>query len=143
MGNKVLWTLGIVAGALLLAMGGIEYWRWSVDRELPINDTNLRAWRFFGLLHKYVACKDRDDNRPRSDAEIVEVSLRGTEVTDAGLKDLARLTNLTTLVLEVTQVTDAGLKDLARLTNLTTLDLRGTQVTDAGLQDLLTPALET
>jgi hypothetical protein len=55
MGNKVLWTLGTVAGVLLLTMGGIEYWRWSVDRKLPVNDTNLRAWRFFGLLHKYIA----------------------------------------------------------------------------------------
>jgi hypothetical protein len=71
---------------LLLAMGGIEYWRWSVDRELPVNDTNLRAWRFFGLLHKYVACKDREGNRPRSDAEIVKVELHYTQDPDAGTR---------------------------------------------------------
>ena len=81
MGNKVLWTLGLVAGVLLLAMGGIEYWRWSVDRKLPINDANVRAWRFFGLLHKYVECKDREGKRPRSDAEIVEVSLNLIQAT--------------------------------------------------------------
>jgi hypothetical protein len=33
-------------------------------------------------------------------------------------------------------VTDAGLKELKELKQLTTLDLEGTQVTDAGLKEL-------
>ena len=57
-------------------------------------------------------------------------------MTDAGLKELAPLKNLTTLYLSLTQVTDAGLKELAPLKNLTTLDLTGTKVTDAGLKEL-------
>ena len=44
-------------------------------------------------------------------------------MTDAGLKELAALKNLTTLYLSGSDVTDAGLKELAALKNLTTLDL--------------------
>ena len=40
-------------------------------------------------------------------------------MTDAGLKELAPLKNLTALDLGDTQVTDAGLKELAPLKNLT------------------------
>ena len=43
---------------------------------------------------------------------VIAVTLSGTEVTDAGLKELAALKNLTTLHLGHTQVTDAGLKEL-------------------------------
>jgi internalin A len=35
-----------------------------------------------------------------------------------------------------TQITDAGLKELAALKNLQTLNLNGTQITDAGLKEL-------
>ena len=41
-----------------------------------------------------------------------------TKVTEAGLKELTPLKNLTTLDLSYTQVTDAGLKELAALKNL-------------------------
>ena len=63
------------------------------------------------------------------------LDLGHTEVTDAGLKELAPLQNLTTLSLRDTKVTDAGLKELAPLKNLTTLDLPRS-VTDAGLKEL-------
>jgi hypothetical protein len=43
------------------------------------------------------------------------MDLRWTQVTAAGLKELARLTNLTTLHFFETQVTDAGVADLQRL----------------------------
>jgi Leucine-rich repeat (LRR) protein len=58
------------------------------------------------------------------------------KVTDAGLKELARLKQLQWLHLYQTKVTDAGLKELAALKNLHTLDLRDTKVTDAGLKEL-------
>ena len=57
-------------------------------------------------------------------------------MTDAGLKELAPLTQLRTLDLNETGVTDAGLKELAPLTQLRTLDLSETGVTDAGLKEL-------
>ena len=64
------------------------------------------------------------------------LDLGDTKVTDAGLKELAGLKNLQTLDLCNTQVTDAGLKELAGLKSLQALDLRSTQVTDAGLKEL-------
>ena len=63
--------------------------------------------------------------------------MHSTGVTDAGLKELATLKNLTTLDLSNTGVTDAGLKELAPLKNLTTLNLGGfTRVTDEGIKEL-------
>ena len=66
----------------------------------------------------------------------VPFGLHFRSVTDAGLKELASLTQLRALHLGGTQVTDAGLKELASLTQLRMLDLGGTQVTDAGLKEL-------
>jgi hypothetical protein len=62
--------------------------------------------------------------------------LRSTKIQDAGLKELAGLTNLEALDLSNTAVTDLGLKALAGLKRLRTLALRGTPVTDAGLKEL-------
>ena len=64
------------------------------------------------------------------------LDLTGSNVTDAGLKELAGLHKLTSLGLAVTQVTDAGLRELAGLSNLATLDLSETKVTDAGMKVL-------
>ncbi len=56
------------------------------------------------------------------------------ELTDAGLKHLEALPNLTELELSRTKVTDSGLRHLERLTNLKVLGLWGnSQVSDAGL----------
>jgi Leucine-rich repeat (LRR) protein len=57
-------------------------------------------------------------------------------MTDAGLRELAGLTQLQSLSLTGTRVTDAGLKHLAGLKELQTLDLTGSRVTDAGVSDL-------
>jgi Leucine-rich repeat (LRR) protein len=61
---------------------------------------------------------------------------KGRNVTDAGLKELARLKSLQTLFLSETNVTDTGMKELAGLKSLQTLILDGTKVTDAGLKEL-------
>ena len=65
---------------------------------------------------------------------VIEVDLRDSRATDEGLKDLAGLKRLRTLVLWNTKVSDRGLKELAGLTELETLDLDETKVTDVGLQ---------
>jgi hypothetical protein len=68
-----------------------------------------------------------------------------TNVTDAGLKELAGLKSLQALYIAgdehgtESQITDAGLKELAGLKSLQTLDVRGTKVTDAGLKELVGP----
>ena len=64
------------------------------------------------------------------------LSLRYTELTDAGLKELAGLKSLQTLDLYHTQVTDVGLKELAGLKSLQALDLGETKVTDGGVHEL-------
>src|ERR1043166_1521195 len=63
------------------------------------------------------------------------LSLWQTKVTDAGLKELAGLKSLHSLLVDGTEVTDAGMKELAGLQNLRSLALGG-NVTDAGLQEL-------
>ena len=64
------------------------------------------------------------------------VHLDQTQVTDAGLKILGGLTNLSSLTLGGTQVTDVGLKELAGLKHLATFNVNFTQVTDTGLKEL-------
>src|SRR5437667_186930 len=82
--------------------------------------------------------------RERGLNALTTLLLAGTQVTDAGLKELARpdsgLKALTTLDLHLARVSDAGLKELARPDNglkaLTTLYLPETKVTDAGIAEL-------
>ena len=68
--------------------------------------------------------------------QVYELNLAGSKVTDAGLANLAALTNLRRLHLEKTAVTDAGLAHVKGLANLEYLNLYGTAVTDAGLAHL-------
>jgi len=65
-----------------------------------------------------------------------------TKITDAGLKDVAKLQKLTYLGLGYTQITGAGLKELAKLKNLKNLEhldlflLATTYVTKADVAEL-------
>jgi internalin A len=59
-----------------------------------------------------------------------------SNVTDAGLKELAGLKNLRALNLGHTKVTGAGLQALTGLKDLQALDLQFTQASDAGLKGL-------
>ena len=96
----------------------------------------------------------------KSLADLSDLNLSSTDVTDDGLANLAGLTNLVRLNLEETQITDAGLIHLERLTKIEylrplrqqnhrrgfvasdgsrqtlVLDLCDTQVTDSGLRHL-------
>jgi hypothetical protein len=54
-------------------------------------------------------------------------------VTDSGLRHLAGLNNLRSLVLADTGISDDGVVFLKDLTNLEDLDLSGTKITDTGL----------
>jgi Leucine-rich repeat (LRR) protein len=62
--------------------------------------------------------------------------LRTTEITDEGLKEVAKLEKLEELSLYTTQITDAGLKEVTKLQNLKTLGLGKTKITDEGLKEL-------
>src|SRR5437588_8923623 len=76
----------------------------------------------------------RDDKLPGK--PVIGVHLHEIGVTDAALKELADLKQLTWLSLTVTRVTDAGLKELKHLKQLNTLILSQTYVTGAGLKEL-------
>jgi internalin A len=95
------------------------------------DEGEARAVAFVESLGGKVTRDERAPGKP-----VVSVNLSGTQITDAGLKELAPLTNLTRLFLSSPQVTDAGLKELAPLTNLTRLFLKDTRVTDTGLKEL-------
>ena len=64
------------------------------------------------------------------------LNLYATLITDAGLKEVTKLQNLTELYLGGTKITDAGLKEVAKLRNLTNLSLTDTKITDAGAAEL-------
>jgi uncharacterized membrane protein len=70
--------------------------------------------------------------------QIAWLKLGKTKVTDAGLKELARLKNLNKLHLEHTAVTDAGLALLKDLTYLEYVNLVDTKITDSGLKAIAT-----
>jgi internalin A len=67
---------------------------------------------------------------------LVRLNLEGTQITDAGLIQLERLTKIEYLALSGNRITDAGLLHLTGLAKLWALDLRDTQVTDSGLRHL-------
>jgi internalin A len=61
---------------------------------------------------------------------LTALDLSHTQITDAGLKELWKLTKLKSLNLNFDGITDQGLRDLEML------DLSATQITDAGLSEL-------
>lgn len=62
--------------------------------------------------------------------------LNGTEITDAGMADIGKMTKLAHLYLEDTQITDRGLNQLTGIKELETLWLARTKVSDAGVGEL-------
>lgn len=104
--------------------------------ERQLTDKGIRALREINMLHVLSNAKSNDDQPPAKAADVTSFNLRGTNVTDAGLKELKNLNNLTSLILNGTKVTDAGLKELKAIKELTVLSLGSTKVTDAGLNEL-------
>lgn len=103
-------------------------------RPQQLSDANLRVLREIGLLHTVsLADENFPYQRPKSPAAVESFSLWGSPVTDAGLKELADMKNLTWIDLRDTQITDIGLKELAGMTKLRYLLLENTKVTDAGV----------
>jgi hypothetical protein len=90
----------------------------------------------FGLDLHLTGATDADLKELKGLKNLTMLDLHFTNVTDAGLKELKGLQSLTALDLHGARVTDAGLKELKDLTNLQALNLSGTKVTDAGLKDL-------
>ena len=68
---------------------------------------------------------------------VVELNLRDTKITSAGLVHLKGLSKLTRLHLERTKVGDEGIANLARLARLEYLNLYGTKISDKSLEHLV------
>ncbi|MCF2443408.1 ribonuclease inhibitor [Dyadobacter sp. CY345] len=68
--------------------------------------------------------------------QITWLKLGKTKITDAGLKEVSKLKNLTRLHLEHTAVGDAGLANLKSLKYLEYLNLVDTKVSDRGLKNV-------
>ena len=69
-------------------------------------------------------------------AKVTMLALRSTKITDAGLKDIAKLQELIGLWLNGTDITGAGLMDTAKLQKLIHLNLDGTKITDENAAEL-------
>lgn len=107
----------------------------SAARE-PADDAEGRAAE---LVRKRGGTVTRDGTVPGN--PVVGVDLRGTEVTDAVVKELLPLRHLGALHLGYSfnldnKMTDAGARDVARLGGLTRLDLGNCRLTDAGVKEL-------
>jgi Leucine-rich repeat (LRR) protein len=80
-------------------------------------DEDLRVLREIGLLHALSYANGKDGARPRSAEEVISLDLtsRHTTITDAGLKELAGLKNLTTLRLRrILGLSAAGIDELRK-----------------------------
>ena len=69
-------------------------------------------------------------------AKVTMHALRSTKIIDVGLKEIAKLQELTGLWLNGTDITDAGLMDAAKLQKLIHLNLDGTKITDENAAEL-------
>ena len=102
---------------------------WVSDQSDPNNvdierEIRIRIGKFTGELTKVDLQK------------VTSLYLAGTRVTDAGLKEVAKLKNLEVLQLEGAQISDAGLEQVAKLKGLEYLLLVGTRVTAVGVAEL-------
>ena len=70
--------------------------------------------------------------------QITWLKLGGTKITDGGLKDIAKLKNLTKLHLEHTGLTDQGIAQIKALPHLEYLNIIDTKIGDAGLKNIAT-----
>ena len=68
--------------------------------------------------------------------QVTWLKLGGTQITDGGLKEIAKLKNLTKLHLEHSGVTDQGIAQLKSLPHLEYLNVIDTKMGDAGLKNI-------
>ncbi len=67
---------------------------------------------------------------------IVALELRGSNINDANLAAIKRLTDIRWLDIDATKITDDGLEHLTGLTDLQRLNLVNTKITDTGMEHL-------
>ncbi|MFM8273475.1 MAG: hypothetical protein ACKODX_14270 [Gemmata sp.] len=82
----------------------------------------MKALREINLLHALSTASTGGIQRPTKPEDVTTLNLNLTQVTDAGLKELAPLKNLTTLYLSGSKVTDAGVKELQKALPMCKID---------------------
>lgn len=105
-------------------------------RELPIADATLRRIAELVDLERLNFAHSAIDDRQLAllaplAARLRELTLRDTNIADAGLRVLGRFRDLESLDLAHTNITDAGIALLKDLAKLRVLRLQVTDVTDA------------
>jgi len=70
--------------------------------------------------------------------QLVWLNLKGTSISDEGMREISQLTTLRKLNLDYTSITDKGIEKITDLSALTYLNLVGTKITDEGLIRLTT-----
>src|SRR5262245_10135160 len=128
------WVFQAEKEGLTEALPAFRFEKWSAGLigSLPAPETP------FGLVLSRTEVTDAGLEELAGLTTLRALGLAGTEVTDVGLQELARLPSLQVLDLFSTGagVTDAGLKELKKLKSLRALDLSHTGVTDAGVKEL-------
>jgi hypothetical protein len=69
-------------------------------------------------------------------ANLQDLDLSDTFLTDAGLEHLTRLPKLRELIVERTQLTDGAVRTLKQMPALVHVDIKGTRITDEGRRTL-------
>ena len=122
-----------VRAAQLKELANLKNLRWlQLEDTLPrppmmggyrnsMNDATLRSLHEIGMLHVLPTAQGKNGERPRSEDEVISLSVGASEVTDACIKELAGLKNLGELNLAGNKITPKGLRDLAPFKNLTLL----------------------
>ena len=129
-------------------LGGYVAYDWETDWVVtPPARKSYPAWLrrplgddfFFDVVEASFLYSELDDEAAtclKGLANIEELYLDHTRITDAGLANIEGLTHLQKLTLDYTQITDTGLEHVAGLTPLRCLTIGGTRITDAGLDHL-------
>jgi len=109
----------------------------QIDRQFrPKSQEEIRQWmgdRVAIALSYSPLVNDATLERVAKRPSVTELYLRGTRITDDGLKYLNHLTELKWLDLAETGITDVGLQHLMGLSTLKHLDLTKTRVTAQGV----------
>jgi hypothetical protein len=109
---------------------------------LILADKQLTGYEFhtllkMGLLHTLSRAATKEGKRPASAADVHVLDLANSRLTDADLLELGALKNLQQLSLRGTTISDLGLKVLKeRFPGLQMLDLGGALISDEELKHL-------
>jgi hypothetical protein len=129
-----------VTGEQLLGLAHLVNLRLVMLKPGQVTDAILRSLRDIGRLQALYQAANSDSGCPPASADAVtNLWLEDAAITDAGIKELAPFRNLSTLSLRGTRISNAGLREIAKLQldSLTTLRIEGTRATPAGFKELV------